>query len=59
MENSMIKKLLFIAVLGTGIGGLIFLCLSFMGGGDWTLPAALGSIGVSNLLNVFRVNFKK
>lgn len=59
MENPMIKKLLFIAVLGTGIGGLIFLCLSFMGGGDWTLPAALGCIGISNLLNVFRVNFKE
>ncbi len=59
MEKTLIKKLLLIAVLGTGIGGLIFLCISFIGGGDWTLPAALGSIGISNLLNVFRVNFKE
>lgn len=56
MEKTLIKKLLLIAAAGTGIGGLIFLCISFIGGGDWALPVALGCIGISNLFNVFRLN---
>lgn len=56
MDRTLIKKLLLIAAAGTGIGGLVLLCISFIGVGDWTLPAALGAIGISNLFNVFRLN---
>lgn len=53
MKKETIHTLMTIAVLGLLAAGCIFLCLSLLGyGKTWTLPVALGCIGLSMLFQL-------
>lgn len=53
MKKETIHTLMMIAVLGLLAAGCIFLCLTlFDYGKSWTLPAALGCVGLSLLFQL-------